>query len=73
MLLHLQSVEERFHVRIVSRRGDRPLRGMKKLKKRIQLLGQALSLVIAVGKGLSPEVNPAQVPRRGDDRGRLVE
>ncbi len=73
MLLHLQSIEERLYVRIVSRGRDRTLGGMKKLEKGIQLLGQALSLVIAVGKGFGPEVYPAQIPRRGDDRGRLVE
>ena len=45
MLLNLQSIEERFYVRVISWHRDRTFRRVKKLKKCAQLFAQALGLV----------------------------
>ena len=71
MLLNLQSIEERFHVRVISWHRDRTFSRVKKLKKCAQLFAQSLGLVFAAGKGLSLEVNASEIARRGHYRGWL--
>ena len=70
VLLHFQSVEKRFYIRIAARRRNRPLGRVEELQKCPQLFGQSLGFVLAAGKGLRPEVHPSQVARRRHHRRR---